>query len=149
MKLFTAPGSLPLPKWPSRSSGSIGSKKSIVVRTALTCLLLLVLTSPTPGLAQKDNTGTNPANFTYDFRLIAEMAELDDPGGSALTTTFEFRWPLGRNVANLQGDESGSLFYDMGAKFGARIRARYKNLSVDTPRRSPLRSLRSLGDRRF
>jgi outer membrane protein assembly factor BamA len=112
-----------------------------VVRIALTCLLLLVLTGPTPGFAQKDtqkdNTGTNPANFTYDFRLIAEMAELDDPGGSALTTTFEFRWPLGRDVANLRGDESGSLFYDMGKKFGARIRARYKNLSVDTPGVAP------------
>jgi hypothetical protein len=108
-------------------------------------LLLLFLASPTQALAQKDNTGTNPANFTYDFRLYTEMAQFKNNGGSLLTTTAEFRWPLGRDVANLLGQEGGkeggkeggekggSLFYDMGKKFGARFRARYQNLSVDTP----------------
>jgi hypothetical protein len=77
------------------------------------------------------------------------MAEFKNNGGSLLTTTFEFRWPLGRDVANLQGYEegkeggkegekkAGSLFYDMGKKFGMRIRAPYKNLSLDTPGADP------------
>ena len=96
----------------------------IATRTVHTCLLLLVLTGPTPGLAQEDNTGTNPVNFTYDARFITEVAEFEGGGGSLLTNTFEFRWPLGRNVANLQGKEKGSLFYDMGNKYSMRIRAR-------------------------
>ncbi len=107
--------------------------KSIVARTAQTCLIILVLTSPTQGLAQEDNTGTNPVNFTYDFRLIAEIAEFADGGGSLITNTAELRWPLGRHVADVRGDEGGSLFYDMGSKASLRIRARYQNLSVDTP----------------
>ncbi len=86
-----------------------------------TCLLLLVLTGPTPGLAQEDNTGTNPVNFTYDARFIIEMAEFKEGGGSLVTNTFELRWPLGRDVANLRGDKAGSPFYDMGSKYSMRI----------------------------
>jgi hypothetical protein len=67
-----------------------------------------LFTVPTPGLAQEDNTGTNPVNFTYDARFITEVAEFEEGGGSLLTNTFEFRWPLGRNVANLRGKEKGS-----------------------------------------
>ena len=58
---------------PRRSTGVAGSMKRIAARTACTWLLLLVLTGPSPGLAQQDSTGTNPANFTYDFRLITEL----------------------------------------------------------------------------
>jgi len=94
----------------------------------------------TPGLAQDDNTGTNPANFTYDARFITEVAEFEEGGGSLITNTFEFRWPLGRNVANLRGKEEGSLFYDMGSKASMRIRARYKHLSVDDPTSAPFGS---------
>ena len=111
--------------------------KGFVARTVQICLVLLVLTGPTPGLAQEDNTGTNPVNFTYDARFITEVAEFADGGGSLITNTFEFRWPLGRNVANLQGGEAGSLFYDMGTKAAMRVRARYLNLSVDTPGAAP------------
>ena len=106
-------------------------------QVAHTCLLLLVLFGPTPGLAQEDNTGTNPVNFTYEARFIAEVAQFDEGGGSLVTNTFELRWPLGRNLANLQGAQGGSLFYDMGTKFGARFRARHLNLSVDTPGAAP------------
>ena len=28
---------------------------------------------------------------------------------------------------------AGSLYYDMGSRFGTRVRARYSNLSVDMP----------------
>jgi outer membrane protein assembly factor BamA len=100
-------------------------------------IIAALFTSPTPGLAQEDNTGTNPVNFTYDARFITEVAEFEEGGGSLLTSTFEFRWPLGRNVANLKGKEKGSLFYDMGNKAAMRVRARYQNLSVDTPGAPP------------
>ena len=110
---------------------------STVARTAHIGLLLLVLTGSTPGLAQEDNTGTNPVNFTYDARFITEVAEFEEGGGSLLTNTFEFRWPLGRNVANLRGGSAGSPFYDLGNKVSMRIRARYQSLSVDTPGAAP------------
>jgi hypothetical protein len=157
MKFFMTRGRLLLQKGPGRSTGGAGLKKSIVACAACVCLLLLFLASPTPGLAQKDKTGTNPVNFTYDFRIYTEMAQFKDDGGSLLSTTFEFRWPLGRDIANLLGQdgskegskeggkeggkeegkeeggkEGGSLFYDMGQRFGMRFRAKYQNLSVDT-----------------
>ena len=137
MNLFTVPENHTLPKPPHGSIRQTGSMMHVVARVASTCLLILLVMGPTPALAQEDNTGTNPANFTYDFRIIAEMAELDDPGGSSLTTTFEYRWPLGRDVANLRGEEGGSTFYDMGKKFGARLRMKYKNLNIDTPGAAP------------
>jgi hypothetical protein len=83
--------------------------------------------------AQEDNTGTNPVNFTYDFRLYAEMASLPIDDSSLITNTVEFRWPFGRDVANLKGTGAGSLYYDLGSRFGTRLRARYSNLSVDVP----------------
>jgi hypothetical protein len=107
--------------------------RSIVGWTALGCLSLLVLVAPTDALAQKDNTGTNPANFTYDARFYFEMAELDDPTGSLITNTFELRWPLGRDLGNVKGAEEGGLYDQLGKKFGMRIRARYQSLSLDTP----------------
>jgi hypothetical protein len=85
----------------------------------------------------KDNTGTNPVNFTYDFRLYTEMAQLNKQSGSLITTTAEFRLPLGRDIANLQGAGPGSLFYDMGEMFQLRIRTKYQNLSVDDPSSAP------------
>jgi hypothetical protein len=110
--------------------------KSLVARAAYTLVLFFVLGAPTPALAQEDNIGTNPVNFTYDFRLIAEMAELDG-GGSLLTTTAELRWPLGRNLANLTGEGPDSPFHDLGSLVGVRIRARYSNLSIPTPGAAP------------
>jgi hypothetical protein len=106
------------------------------MKTIVTCLLLFVLTGPTSVLAQEDNTGTNPLNFTYDARFIAEMAELDG-GGSLGTGVFELRAPLGRDIANLQGEGQGSLFYDMGSRYGIRFRGRYQSLSVPNPSSAP------------
>ena len=105
-----------------------------MTRTVQTCLLflLLVLAGPTPGFAQADNTGTNPVNFTYDARFYTEMASLDG-GGSLLTNTFELRWPLGRNVANVRGDQAGSFFQDMGQFASLRFQGRHAGLSVPTP----------------
>jgi len=87
--------------------------------------------------AQKDNTGTNPANFTYDARFYSEMAALKDQGGSLLTSTFELRLPLGRDLANVLGTDNENLIYDLGTKFGSRIRTRYKNLNIDNPGEAP------------
>ena len=103
-------------------------------RTDRICLLLLVLAGPTPVLAQEDSTGTNPVNFTWDMRLITELAEFDG-GGSLMTNTFELRWPIGSNIANLQGE--GSPFEDMGRRASLRFRGRYQNLTVNAPGVAP------------
>jgi hypothetical protein len=95
--------------------------------------VLVVAGLTVPVRAQQDNTGTNPVNFTYDFRLYAEMAGLPQDDGSLITNTIEFRWPLGRDVANLKGESADSPFNDMGKRFGMRLRARYSNLSLDVP----------------
>jgi hypothetical protein len=113
-------------------------------------ILFLILISSAQGFAQdkKDNTGTNPANFSYDFRLITEMADFKDNGGSLLKHTAEISMPLGRDIANLRGDEEGSFFYDMGKMFALRFRAPYQNLSIDNPSNAPFgTSQRSFGDR--
>lgn len=60
-------------------------------RLAHTCLLLLVLAGPAPGLAQEDYTGTSPANFTYDAYFIMEMVEVEDGGSLLLANTLELR----------------------------------------------------------
>jgi hypothetical protein len=105
----------------------------IAVFGAACCLQLLALAlGPTGVLAQEDNTGTNPANFTYDARLYFEMADLDDPRGSLITSTYELRWPLGGDVAKVTGADDG-LYSKLGKKFGMRVRARFKDLSLDNP----------------
>lgn len=82
---------------------------------------------------EKDNTGTNPANFTYDARFYSEMAGLPNASGSYLTSFLEFRWPLGKDIAKAAGIENGGLVNDLGKKFGARMRFRYRNLNMETP----------------
>ena len=51
----------------------------------------------------KDKTGTNPVNFTYDFRLYTELQRLTYDSGSQIRQTMEFRVPLGRDIANFKG----------------------------------------------
>jgi hypothetical protein len=77
---------------------------------ALVMAVLVVAGLTVPVRAQQDNTGTNPVNFTYDFRLYAEMASLPQDDGSLITNTIEFRWPFGRDVANLKGESTDSPF---------------------------------------
>ena len=98
---------------------------------ALILICFLILAIPISGVAG-DNSGTNPANFTYDVRFITETDWLTDDAGSLVKHTAEFRWPLGGDVANLMGEEEGGTFHDMGKKFGARLRANYQNLSLNT-----------------
>ncbi len=57
-------------------------------------ILSILLLSISPAIA-KDNTGTNPINFTKDFRVYHNYLELDTKGdGSLNTTTVEFRTPF-------------------------------------------------------
>jgi hypothetical protein len=140
MKHITLSESVLPAKRPIRSASAGGSLTSIAASTAFIGLVLFILTAPTPGFAEEDNTGTNPVNFTYDFRLYREMAELPGGGGSRTTSIVELRAPLGRDMANLRGEGPGSLFYDMGKMFQLRFRAPYQDLSVTTPGAAPFNS---------
>jgi len=113
-------------------------------------VLVLMFGAVSLSMAQeekKDNSGTNPVNFTYDFRFYTEMAQIPDDGGSMITNTVEFRAPLGRDIANLTGKQEG-LFNDMGNRFSLRFRGRYQNLSVTDPSASPFgaSSVSGIGD---
>jgi hypothetical protein len=64
---------------------------------------------------KKDNTGTNPINFTHDLRIFHEYQFLNTPGdGDQQVTTLAFRTPF----------HSG--------KWQLRIRARGQQLNLDT-----------------
>jgi hypothetical protein len=95
----------------------------------------------------KDKTGTNPVNFTYDFRFYTEMQRLSFDGGSQIRHTMELRVPLGRDIANLTGKGEGSLFYNMGNMFSLRMRANYSSLSLNTDGlSSPTTEISGIGD---
>ena len=127
------------------ADASIGRSRTAILTSAL---LILLIVAASPALAQeekKDDTGTNPVNFTYDFRFITEMQWLPNDGGSQLKHTLEWRAPLGKDVKNLGG---GGLFSDMGKKFGLRTRFYYKNLSLNDPSSDPFgsSSVSGIGD---
>jgi hypothetical protein len=79
---------------------------------------------------KKDNTGTNPVNFTYDFRLIQEMQQFKDDGGSQNKSYFEFRAPMGRDIANVADKQAGALV-DMGSRFAVRLRGYYNTVNFN------------------
>jgi hypothetical protein len=113
-------------------------------------VLLLGAAAPATVVAQekkKDNTGTNPVNFTYDYRWITEMQWFQDDGGSLVKHTAEFRWPLGADIANLKGEKAG-IYSEMGKRFGMRFRAYYQNLSFNDPDSDDLgsRNVSGIGD---
>jgi hypothetical protein len=63
----------------------------------LAAIVLVAITIP--ALAQeatgKDDSGTNPLNFTYDFRIYMELQEFNAEGDNgAGLLTFEYRFPL-------------------------------------------------------
>jgi hypothetical protein len=139
MKLSKKIADSPLTKSQNRPTSKTQLKKRVSIFSAFVWIVFFILITSAQGFAQdeKDNSGTNPVNFSYDFRLISEMADLKDDGGSQLKYTAEFRWPLGRDIANLRGDKEGSPFYDMGKMFSLRFRANYQNLSFDNPSNDP------------
>jgi hypothetical protein len=84
--------------------------------------------------AKKDNTGTNPVNFTYDFRIIQEMQQFKDDGGSQNKSYMEFRAPMGRDLANVTGSEAAGLV-DLGSRWAVRLRGYYNTVTLkdDSP----------------
>ena len=59
---------------------------------------------------EKDQTGTNPLNFTYDARLYNEYMWLNTLGdGYQNITTFEFRAPLADGKWQFRGKIRGSI----------------------------------------
>jgi hypothetical protein len=78
---------------------------------------------------KKDKTGTNPVNFTYDYRLYTEMQHFANDAGSQVRGIMEFRAPLGRDLANYLGKEAG-FWRDLGSEFAIRFRAYYNDLTL-------------------
>ncbi len=113
--------------------------KPITSKIVSLCLLCAVtgttIAQDSPAQNKKDNTGTNPVNFTYDARFYNEWASLDIKGGDGSLNTqfFEFRLPLGRDISKLTGGEENNNFYNqLGQRFGFRIRARYQTLNTNS-----------------
>jgi hypothetical protein len=96
-------------------------------------------------LKKEDNTGTNPINFTYDFRLIQEMQQFKDDGGSMNKSYFEFRAPFGRDLANVTGQEAGALI-DLGSRFAVRLRGYYNTVSLNDNSTSGSTTYSGIGD---
>jgi hypothetical protein len=106
-----------------------------VACTVQAAFLLIALVSSSPAVAQekkKDSTGTNPVNFTYDYRLYTELQQFTDDGGSLIRNTMEYRAPLGKDIANVKGDEDG-FFSDLGQHMSLRFRGYYNSLSLHDP----------------
>ena len=96
-----------------------------------------------------DNTGTNPINFTYDARFYIESSWFE--GGSFISPTFEFRVPLGRDLANLTNQKIG-LFNDLGEKYALRVKFRpWQNLNLEDPGGNPTEdtNISGIGDTDF
>ncbi len=96
-----------------------------------------------------DDTGTNPINFTYDARFYMETMWLDN--GSLIAPTFEFRLPLGADIANLNNKKQG-IFNDMGQRMALRLKFRpQQNLNLDDPGGDPTAgvNISGMGDMEF
>ena len=126
MRHLQNPGSSALPNQTGRSTGGTGSMKSIVTRTVYICLLLLFFTAATTVLAQKkDDSGTNPVSFTYDFRIWNETQAL--PGENTFSKmAFEYRVPFsarwaGRFRGYVSNLNSGGQSFDGLGDVDARI----------------------------
>ncbi len=117
--------------------------KSLIAGLALFGLVGLA----TPGLAQDDNTGTNPINFTYDARFYTETDWLTADDASLITSTFEFRLPLGRTMSNLTNQKL-SVFNDLGSRHAIRLKVPYKSLNLDTGE-GPNTNISGTGDMAF
>jgi hypothetical protein len=112
--------------------------RSISMKSTRIAALIIALLTCASGAVfaeeqKQDDTGTNPVNFTYDFRFYTELQQFPDDAGSQIKNTVEFRVPLGRDIANMQGTGPDSQFYDMGESASLRFRASYANLSLNDP----------------
>jgi hypothetical protein len=95
----------------------------------LITVLLLAASTTFAQEKKKDNTGTNPINFTYDARFYTETSWLTPDDASLITNTFELRMPLGRTMSNLTNQKIG-IFNDLGSEHAIRIKFRYKSLNA-------------------
>jgi len=86
-----------------------------------------------PAPKKKDNTGTNPINFTYDYRLYYEMQQFKDDGGSQNRTIMEFRAPLGRDLSNVLGKDESAAMSNWGSRMQLRFRTYYNTLNLNHP----------------
>jgi len=96
-------------------------------------------------LKKKDNTGTNPINFTYDFRIIQEMQQFKDDGGSQNKSYVELRAPMGRDLANVTGQEAGALV-DLGSRWAGRLRGYYNTVSLNDEATNTSTTYSGIGD---
>ena len=95
----------------------------------LVTVLLLVASSTFAQEKKKDNSGTNPVNFTYDYRLITEMQHFAKDAGSQIRNIMELRVPLGRDMSKYLGKDAG-FWRDLGTDFALRFRAYYNSLTL-------------------
>jgi len=107
-------------------------------------LIAVMLIAASPTFAQedekkKDNSGTNPVNFTFDYRLYTELQYLPDGAGSQIRGIMEFRAPLGRDMANVLGEEAG-FWRELGSQFALRFRAYYNSLTINDNSSAPFGS---------
>jgi hypothetical protein len=93
-------------------------RSALVILVSLLSMAIAVAEEP-----QQDNTGTNPANFTYDFRVSGEYQSLPGGDNSLRFTTFEMRWPLGANIG----------LEKLGQRFQVRFKVPMLDLSVESP----------------
>ena len=69
----------------------------MVKQSATLAALIWVLASSMPTAAQEDKSGTNPINFTWDWRSYVEM--IAPQGDHSITVrTIEQRIPLGKKM---------------------------------------------------
>ena len=118
----------------------------------LISVLLIALVCPAMVVAQdeakkKDDTGTNPINFTYDARFYTETSWLRPDNSSLITNTFELRLPLGRTMANLTNQKLG-IFNDLGSRHALRLKYRYKSLNTEAGQ-GPNTNISGTGDLDF
>ncbi len=118
----------------------------------LSFILLIALVCPAMAVAQdeakkKDDTGTNPINFTYDARFYTETSWLRPDNSSLITNTFELRMPLGRTMSNLTNQKLG-IFNDLGSRHALRLKYRYKSLNLEAGQ-GPNTNISGTGDLDF
>ena len=65
-------------------------------------LLGIVLTPPAAFAQDGDNTGTNPINFTYDWRSHREMLDLGSGDNSLTIQTIQQRFPVGKTQLQIR-----------------------------------------------
>ena len=113
----------------------------------LVTLLLLAASTTFAQEKKKDNTGTNPINFTYDYRLYTELQDFKKDAGSQIRNVMEFRAPLGRDMSKYLGKEAG-FWRDLGSEWALRFRAYYNHLTLNDTSSDPAvsNSVSGIGD---